>query len=517
VSVEGGLEAGEVVAGKYSILDTLGVGASGTVFRAQRAGMTQLVALKLMHAEHAVDDAERQRFGREAEMLKKLEHPNVVRLLDYGHTDDGVPFLVFPLLEGRSLEDRMKAEGRFAWDETGKLSLQILRALERAHALDIVHRDIKPANIFLSSGVLGEVVQMLDFGLAKLSGTTGFDVTRAGMVLGTPRYMAPEQVRGEQVGPCADIYSVGLVLGEMLAGRPLVAGKDEMAIYVQQGSDRALVLPDEVLSSPFATVVQRAVAKPLEVRYRLASQMLADLHAIVERAGIAAAPQEADMDATQMIDPSLALRLSRPTATSEKLRTAFNAIAAKQAPAAMPPVPVPVPVPEPPISTPLPLSYRAPVSTPIPLPPQGGAPAWGAATQVYAPASAQPMPPPGATYPPVSGTVPYIPGPDSGPPLDRPLSLPKARRSSHRALVVALVVVLLLIGGGLAFAWHLLRHPTTPRSSTYAGGSALESSTTDRNRGAPAYSRCASNASMSTAPIPAASAPTTSTSGMSPA
>ncbi|HHH11211.1 MAG TPA: serine/threonine protein kinase, partial [Sorangium sp.] len=278
------LNPGDIVAGKYQIIAPLGVGGSGAVYRAQKVGMKLQVALKMMHAEHPDGDNERARFAREAELVKRLQHPHIVRLMDYGHAEDGVPYLAFALLTGQPLEDKIKNEGPLDHNTIGRFSQQVLRALDRAHSLNVVHRDLKPANIFLSSGVLGEVVQMLDFGLAKMvhDAPGAMDVTRVGSVMGTPRYMAPEQVRGEQVGPTADIYSFGLVMAEMLLGRPLVEGKKEIEIYVAQGSDREHVLPALITQSPFAAIVKRAVAKPLNVRYRQASQMLADVNAVVE-------------------------------------------------------------------------------------------------------------------------------------------------------------------------------------------------------------------------------------------
>ena len=124
---EAGLAAGDVVAGKYAIVEAIGVGGSATVYRAQRVGMKHEVALKVMHAEHPDSDNERQRFAREAEMVMKLQHPHVVPLLDYGHTHDGVPFLVFALLHGQSLERKIKSEGSLPWALAGRLSVQVLR------------------------------------------------------------------------------------------------------------------------------------------------------------------------------------------------------------------------------------------------------------------------------------------------------------------------------------------------------------------------------------------------------
>ncbi len=391
------LSAGSEVA-DYVILATLGVGGSGTVYRAKKKDSDELVALKVMNAEHFDNDSERQRFEREAEVVKRLAHPHVVGLLDYGYADR-LPYLVFPLLEGRTLEDRISKEGALGWGLTGRFSEQMLSALEVAHGMGIAHRDIKPANIFLARAPDGtETIQILDFGTAKIVGKKQqeMDVTRAGLMVGTPRYMAPEQVRMEELTPAADVYAFGLVMAEMMTGRPLVDGKSEFDIFVAQGSDKAHVLPDEIAASPFATVIERAVAKPFEVRYRLASQMLADIRAVLARFGAGnAGPGEADMEATQFI---VAPEPVAPNENAMKLRKAFNAIADKNAAAApapkAPPAPPPPALPPPPAPppptmdvAPRPAASVAPWSAePVP-----GAPAFAAPMQPMNAAAMQPM------------------------------------------------------------------------------------------------------------------------------
>ena len=282
-----------------------------------------------MHAEHPDSDNEKIRFAREAELVMKLQHPHVVPLLDYGHTVDDVPFLVFALLEGQSLERKIKGSGSMPWAQTGRLSVHVLKALEKAHGMGVVHRDIKPANIFLCDGVLGEVAQVLDFGLAKMVKEPDNNLTQAGALLGTPRYMAPEQVRGETITHAADIYSFGLVMAEMLLGRPLVTGAKELDIYVAQGSDKPIHVPDEVLSTPYGNIIRRAVNKKVEVRYHMASQMLADVQAVLSNIEGPQQDIEADLDATRMLDPSAAAVLSNPHA--EKMRRVLNAAANKKA------------------------------------------------------------------------------------------------------------------------------------------------------------------------------------------
>ncbi|MBI4954704.1 MAG: protein kinase, partial [Myxococcales bacterium] len=329
---EGELGPGTVVGG-YRIVGLLGAGGSGSVYRAQKVGMQLMVALKVMNAEHLDSDSEKQRFAREAEVVKRLEHPHVVRLIDYGH-EGALPFLVFPLLEGRTLEQRLRAEGPLDYATTGRFAAQVLSALDKAHGMDIAHRDIKPANIYLCRTPIGEIVQILDFGTAKIAHNPNerMDVTRAGALVGTPRYMAPEQVRSEAVGPPADVYAFGLVMAEMLLGHPLVQGGKELDLFVAQGSDRPHVLPDAIKTSPFAAVIERAVAKPLEVRYRLASQMLADVNAINARLGAGAAdPGEADLEATQFVG-QVSPFAAAPNEQAMRLRQAFNKIADKAPP-----------------------------------------------------------------------------------------------------------------------------------------------------------------------------------------
>ena len=485
---------GDVVANSYRIKAAIGIGGSGTVYRAQRVGMTQEVALKVMHSEHPDSAAERQRFAREAEMVKRLQHPHVVPLLDYGHAENGIPFLVFALLTGQSLEEKIKGEGPLGWHGTARCSDQVLRALDHAHSLHIVHRDIKPANIFMSSGMLGEVVQVLDFGLAKVVGKGAkMDVTVAGSLLGTPRYMAPEQVRGEELGQAADIYSFGLVMAEMLLGRPLVDARTELEIFALQGSDVPLPIPVEVQASPFGPIIERAVSKAVSVRYRLANQMLADLRAAMAHIGECPDDDQesADLEATAIIDPNnLPFGLVAPTnPTAEKLRRVFNTMAGKAADAQAPIEPEQAPAPMPPVAPVAPAGPAAPEiefedsveeypeSWTGPQPDRAAAEiefedsveeypeSWTGPQpdrEGFNPGTASSFPPPSSYAPPASApfrsAAPQASGIDShrAPPLSfHPSTLPPSRKSNV-GLVIALVIVLLALVAVAAFGAHLL-------------------------------------------------------------
>lgn len=350
---------GAIVADAYRVIDVLAIGGSGTVYRAEamsdaaKAPGNTRVALKLMHAAHAEGDKERRRFLREAELVRGLDHAHIIKLLDFGHTHEGLPFLVFPLLDGENLGARLKRhrEKGTAIDplDAGELAVQILDALDALHRRGIAHRDVKPANVFLATTPLGEAVQLLDFGLAKASHTKVDDVTRMGAVVGTPRYMAPEQARGERVGPPADVYAMGLVLGEMIAGEALIKADAEIDIYVAHGSDRELKLPESIRLSPYASIIRRAVSKAPTKRYRTATQMLADVEAAtVAIATGADRSGRAELDVTQrrrgVADPML----SEPNETSEKLREVFNRLAENAAdledeapPSSQPPLDIP--------------------------------------------------------------------------------------------------------------------------------------------------------------------------------
>jgi hypothetical protein len=427
------VQEGDVIAG-YRVLGVLGVGGSGTVYRAQRVVDGALVALKLLNAEHARNEGERQRFAREAEVVRQLAHPHVVALLDYGF--DELPYLAFPLLTGRTLEARIAAEGKVGWGLTGRFSEQALSALEVAHGLSIAHRDLKPANIFCCQHGPSEHIQILDFGTAKIVGpkpASQQEVTRMGVLVGTPRYMAPEQVRGEALTPAADVYSFGLVMAEMLLGRPLVTGATDFEMFVMQGSDAPHVLPDEILGSPFAAVIERAIAKPLEVRYRLASQMLADVRAILARYDQGAQTQRlgADLEATRFIGAAPA-----PAARNEsaaKLRTAFNAIAGKSAAAAPQPAP-------PSDESALPTLFMPVVQAP-PEPPEP--PVIEIAAEETQPAGPAPHlldATPAATPPAMLVD-----------PTPAPTPVAKVKRSSRQGVALGAVLALAVAAGGVAY------------------------------------------------------------------
>lgn len=219
-------------------------------------------------------------------MAQKLEHPNTVRIYEYGLSDDGLPYIAFQLLRGRPLDRVIAEEAPLSPERVARITRQTLNSLMEAHELGIVHRDIKPENIVLSD-FQGELdfVKVLDFGVAKSvldsSTQSGHALTARGEVLGTPRYMAPEQVRGEAVSPASDLYALGLIMGEMLTGHPVVDGSSIVEVCDIQLSDAPLPLDAAIMSSPLAKVIATATQKNREDRYSFAGEMLADIdHAL---------------------------------------------------------------------------------------------------------------------------------------------------------------------------------------------------------------------------------------------
>jgi serine/threonine-protein kinase len=282
------LSPGDVIAQRYVIEEVLGVGGFGSVYRTTQIALGRQVAVKVLHASLA-SPIGLGRFRREARLAQQLEHPNTVRVFDFGETDGGVPFIVFELLRGRSLEEVLKVQGPMPPARAGRIAGQVLKSLMEAHELGVVHRDIKPENVFLTDHQ-GEpdFVKVLDFGVAKPllpDSATVMDLTLGGEMIGTPNYMAPEQVRAEAVTPATDVYALGLVIAEMLTGKQVFTGPTAASVCFAQLSATPAPIPRGVLDSPLGPVVARATRKQSVERYLDAADMLAALEAAVRAMG----------------------------------------------------------------------------------------------------------------------------------------------------------------------------------------------------------------------------------------
>ncbi|MGH3327502.1 MAG: protein kinase domain-containing protein [Streptomycetales bacterium] len=207
---------GEPLAGRYRLLESLGRGGMGEVWRAEDLALARFVAVKLMLPAGAADAGAVERFRREAQAAARLSHPNLVTLYDFG-TADNSPFLVMELVHGRSLADVLRERGPFPPDRVAGIGAQVARALATAHAAGVVHRDIKPANLLLTDS---GTVKVTDFGIARFVDAAVTALTQTGVVFGTGAYLSPEQALGRPAGAASDLYSLGCVLYELLAGHP---------------------------------------------------------------------------------------------------------------------------------------------------------------------------------------------------------------------------------------------------------------------------------------------------------
>jgi serine/threonine-protein kinase len=284
VSKSDDLEAlvGSVVAGKYRVDRVLGRGGMGAVFSATNVTIGKRVALKFLTREAARDKSATERFQREAEAAGVVESEHIVHVFDSGTSEDGLPFLVMELLTGEDLRTRLQREGMLSVAQAIDIATQVLRGLVRAHAAGIIHRDLKPDNVFLcrrDDGTL--LVKIVDFGISKLShGRAAKTLTRRGTVLGTAYYMAPEQAQAvEKVDQRADLYGVGTILFEMLAGRPPhVAPTHEavlVAICTKDAPDVRTLRSDVPLG--LARLLERALARDRNERLASAEDFLQGL------------------------------------------------------------------------------------------------------------------------------------------------------------------------------------------------------------------------------------------------
>jgi serine/threonine protein kinase len=296
---------GMVIRGKYEILSKVGAGGMASVYKARHLAFGEVLALKLVGTRLAHDPDFLKRFRNEAVITRRLHHPNAVRVEDLDATEDGRPFIVMEYVDGRSLRELVRTDGPQPLARAVAVARQVCAALAAAHALGITHRDIKPDNILLGRGPDGaEHVKVLDFGIAKVRETTegegeGYTPTRTGMIVGTPQYISPEQAmgkRGEEVDGRADLYSLGVVLYEMVTGRLPFQSDTAMGMLLHHlqtaPTPPDLARPDLAIPAPLTDVLMRALQKDREQRYASAGEMLQALDAVAALPLPAAPPLE---------------------------------------------------------------------------------------------------------------------------------------------------------------------------------------------------------------------------------
>ncbi|HXS17315.1 MAG TPA: serine/threonine-protein kinase, partial [Polyangiaceae bacterium] len=232
---------GATVADRYRIISMIGRGGMGVVYKAEHSKIGKVMALKLLTGELARDRDTVRRFKREALLVSKLSHPNTVQVFDYGSVG-GLTYLAMEYLSGRDLGDMLDQSGPCSFEQIAKIAIQACGALKEAHDQGMVHRDIKPENLFLTRGPAGEeVVKVLDFGLAKLRESKDLnEITSSGNIVGTPYYMPPEQVRGEEVDARGDVYAMCALIYTCITGTHVFEAASPVVVLTQQVTGRVI-------------------------------------------------------------------------------------------------------------------------------------------------------------------------------------------------------------------------------------------------------------------------------------
>ena len=287
---------GRVISGRYVVQAVVGTGGMAVVYRAFDQKKNRIVAIKVLRPEYESDEEFVRRFSREAEAASKVSHENIVNMLDVG-IDGDLRYIVMEYVDGQTLKDMIRQRGTIHPDTAIRMTIRILAAVDHAHRNGIVHRDIKPQNILVDNQ--GRV-KVADFGIARLkaSQTTRIEEGSGGSALGSVHYFSPEQARGEIADEKSDLYSVGVVMYEMLTGQVPFDGETSMSVALKHLSEAPRSMRDhqEGISKALDEVVMRALCKDATKRYQTAAEMAADLRKAIShpQGGFVTYPKDAD-------------------------------------------------------------------------------------------------------------------------------------------------------------------------------------------------------------------------------
>ncbi|MBN8613271.1 MAG: serine/threonine protein kinase [Deltaproteobacteria bacterium] len=267
---------GHLLESKYLVRELIGRGGMGAVYSAENQRIGKQVAIKMLTRGHDAGSSSMKRFYREARIMGSLGHPNIVEIYDLGALDNGVPFQVMELLEGQTLAARIEVEGGMPIEDAVEIGEQVLSGLEAAHQRGIVHRDLKPDNVFLAQREGRTIVKLLDFGISKTIGEETLSLTKTGMVVGTPFYLAPEQARGDDVDQRIDVWAMGVLLYEMLTGTTPFRAENYNKLIVRILTTRAEPPSTRQprLSPELEKVIMTALSHDRDDRYADAGEML---------------------------------------------------------------------------------------------------------------------------------------------------------------------------------------------------------------------------------------------------
>jgi eukaryotic-like serine/threonine-protein kinase len=302
---------GELIAGRYELEELVGAGGMSAVYRAHDRLLERKVALKILDASYSADEETIERFRREARSVAQLVHPGIVTVIDRG-ADDGRQFIVFEYVDGLSLKEALDDAGRLPVRRALELAIETGRALSFAHGRGIVHRDVKPQNILLTPDGRAKVT---DFGIARSLGVDS--VTQSGTVLGTSSYIAPEQATGGEVGPATDVYALGVVLYELLAGEVPFTGDTFVAVAMRHVTEPVPPLLERRPDLPLRLVaaVERALAKDPAERYASMDDFVGELESCLDGLDV-----EPDRQPTLIVSRPPPPRERRPAPTRARSR-----------------------------------------------------------------------------------------------------------------------------------------------------------------------------------------------------
>ena len=340
---------GTTLAGKYQLNELIGTGAMGRVYRADHLALDAQVAVKLLNPEIAADAPTARRFQTEARAASRLRHPNTIQIIDFGQAESGALYIVMELLRGRTLARIIDEGATIGVRRISDLLGQALAALDEAHAVGVVHRDFKPENIFVEMLRTGkEHVKVLDFGIAKLRGEADANLTSRGAVCGTPEYMSPEQIRGEDLDARSDVYAAGLVLYEMLCGaRPFESRGAAIEVLTShlQKTPEPPSRRREGVARTVEAVCLRAMSKNKEDRYRSAAELKQALETAASGvSGAHCAQCGTPLPATARFchECGAVLRPSAAAISSQRNLPTVDGLAAPQQKPALPTLPLPL-------------------------------------------------------------------------------------------------------------------------------------------------------------------------------
>lgn len=423
---------GKLLDGKYRLDAFLSHGGMGAVYKATHIMLDKTVAVKLIKPELVTSAEIVRRFQREARAASNLNHPNIVAVYDLGQTDDGTLYIAMEYIDGPSLKDVIRKTGAMPVERINGILRQVASALSLAHNHNIIHRDLKPHNVMLAKGTGGqEVAKLLDFGIAKTFDEAGPQLTQTGFALGTPQYMAPEQAAGKEVTAQSDLYSLGVMLYEMLIGEVPFDAPTTAAILIKQLTEApqppSRRKPEARVSPVLESVALRCLDKDPEKRFPTAD-------AFAEALGRA--------DAT----------IAAPSETPTRLFAAPTDLAPSPVPGSRSATTVGAPVPA---ASPAPTDK---MSTESPAPPAYP----GAVPPSVAPMAATPAPAPVADARSNSGTRPTVPAP--APMAAAPQAAPTAKRTGLWVTLGAVAVLVLAVA-----AMQLGLIPSGPGGSNTTG------------------------------------------------